>query len=109
MADTHSLLPGKPLHRFSVKHGQTNLFKVIAGVDAGFDLALRVELQQLEHGPGDEFLVGQVAQVEATHGLVGLHQFQGVKGELVVPGLSHGQQVLLLASHTIGSTWNKGE
>lgn len=82
---------------------------MIAGVDVGFDLPLAVELQQPEHGPGEDLLVSQVAQVEATHGLVGLHQFQGVEGELVVPGLSHGQQVLLLARHTVGSTWDKGE
>lgn len=82
---------------------QTNLLEVVAGVDAGLDLSLPVEFQQLEHSTADE-LITDVAQMEAAYGFVGLHQFQGVQGELVVPGLGHGQQVLFLTGHTVGGT-----
>lgn len=60
---------------------------MVAGVHAGPDLALLVELQQLEHRRVDEPLVLQVAQVVAAHRLVGLHQFERVERELVVPDL----------------------
>lgn len=60
---------------------------MIARVDAGLDVPLVVELQQREHGPSDELLIGDVAQVEAADGLVGLHQFQRGERELVVPRL----------------------
>lgn len=78
---------------------------MIAGVNAGLDLPLLVQLQQLNQSSLKELLICNVAQVETRDGLVGLHQFQGVEGELVVPGLCHSQQVLLLACHTVGSTW----
>ena len=78
---------------------------MVAGVDAGLDLALAVELQQLPHGADDQLLIGDVAQVEAADALVGLHQFEHAERQLVVPGLRHGQQVLLLARHTIGRAW----
>ncbi len=74
----------------------------------GLDLSLLVELQQLEHRPAQELLVIDVAQMEATNGLVGLHQFQRAERQLVVPGLRHGQQVLLLACNTVSCTWNNG-
>lgn len=69
-----------------------------SGVDAGLDLALLVEIQDGVHGLGDELhLPVQVAQVEATHRLVPLDQTERVDGELMVPVLGHGEQVLLLA------------
>lgn len=80
---------------------------MITRVDAGLDLPLVVQLQQLQHSPAEELLVGHVAQVEASDGFVGLHQFQGVERELVVPGPRHGQEVLPLAGHTVGCTWNQ--
>lgn len=91
-------------HIWDLKHDQTNLLKVIAWVNAGLDLPLLVELKQLGHSPVDELLISDVAQVEAADGLVGLHQFEGGERELVGPGFCHGQQVLLLACHTIGRT-----
>lgn len=86
---------------------QTNLLEVIAGVDAGLDLSLPVELQQTGQGPLKELLVRDVAQVKAGDGLVGLHQLHGVEGQLVVPGFRHGKQILLLARHTVGCTWSQ--
>lgn len=71
----------------------------------GLDLPLLVQLQQLNESFLEQLLVPDVAQVEARDGLVGLHQLQRVEGELVVPGLRHGQQVLLLARHTVGCSW----
>ena len=82
----------------------SDLFEVVGGVDAGLDLPLDVEAQQGLHGVPDEGEVLQVAQVEATHRLVGLHQLQGADGQLVVPRLGYGQQVLLLPGHTVGCT-----
>ena len=75
----------------------------------GLDLPLLIELQQLGHSLAKELLVSNVAQVETGDGLVGLHQFQGVERELVVPGLCHGQQVLLLTCYTVGCTWDYGQ
>lgn len=76
----------------------TDLLKVPSGVDAGLDFALLVEIQDGVHGLGDELhLPVQVAQVEAAHGLVPLDEAECVDGELVVPVLGHGDQVLLLA------------
>lgn len=83
----------------------TNLLKVVAGVNARLDLSLLVQLQQLNKSPLEELLIRDVAQMEASDGLVGRHQFHAVESELVVPGLCHGQQILLLARHTVGCTW----
>lgn len=80
---------------------------MVAGVDAGLDLPLLVELQQTDQGPLKELLVRDVAQVKAGDGLVGLHQLHGVERQLVVPGFRHGKQVLLLARHTVGCTWSR--
>ena len=76
-----------------------------SGVDAGLDLALTVEIQDGVHGLCDELrLAVQVAQVEAAHRLVPLDQAERVDGELVVPVLGHGEQVLLLACQHVGGT-----
>ena len=77
---------------------------MVGGVDAGLDLPLGVKAQQGLHGGPDETEVLHVAQVEATHRLVGLHQLHGADGQLVVPRLGDGQQVLLLPGHTVGCT-----
>ena len=66
------------------------LLKVIGGVNARFDLALVVELQQFAQGLENKLVIIQVAEVEATHCLVGMHQPQCVNSELVVPGLCQG-------------------
>lgn len=94
------------LYILDCKHDRAYLLKVVAGVDAGFDLSLLVEFEQLRHSPLQELLISDVPQVEATDSFVGLHQLHGVKRELVVPGLRHGQQVLPLACYTIGYAWN---
>jgi len=78
---------------------------VVGGVDAGLDLPLGVEVQQGVHGLPDQIKFLQVAQVEAAHRLVGLHQLQGADGQLVVPRLRYGQQALLLPGDKIGCTW----
>lgn len=83
----------------------TDLLKIPSGVDAGLDLALLVEIQDGVHGLCDELrLPVQVAQVEAAHRLVPLDQAERVDGELVVPVLGHGEQVLLLACQHVGRT-----
>lgn len=83
----------------------TDLLQVPGGVDAGLDLALLVQVQDDAHGVADELhLSVQVAQVEAAHRLVALDEAERVDGELVVPVLGHGQQVLLLARQHVGRT-----
>lgn len=102
-----SIFKNKELFYFlHCKPDQTYLLKVIAGVNAGLDLSLLVELKQRRHSPAEELLISDVSQVEAADSFVGLHQFHGVQRELVIPGLCHGQQVLPLACHTIGCTCN---
>lgn len=92
------LIPG-------VKCEDADLLKVPGGVDAGLDFALLVEIQDGVHGLSDELhLPVQVAQVEAAHRLVPLDEAERVDGELVVPVLGHGDQVLLLArEHVSGA------
>lgn len=71
----------------------------------GLDLALLVEIQNDGHGLGDELRLSiKVAQVEATHRLVPLDQAERVDGELVVPVLGHGKQILLLTRQHISRT-----
>lgn len=87
-------------------HKHAHLLEVVGGVNAGFDLALLVHLDQAVHDVYDELRV-QVAQVEAADGAVALAQAQGVNGELLVPGFSHGEQVLLLTRQHVGGTCGK--
>lgn len=84
----------------------THLLEVVGRVNAGFDLALLVQPQQFIHDVCDELRV-QVAQVEAADSAVVLAQTQGVNGELLVPGFSHGEQVLLLTRQHVGGTCGK--
>lgn len=80
-----------------------NLLKMPGGVDAWFDFALLVQIQDGVHGLGDELhLPVQVAQVKSTHRLVALNKAERVDGELVVPVLSHGDQVLPLTRQHVG-------
>lgn len=77
---------------------QTDLLQVVGGIDARFDFALVIQIQHCSHGLRDELgLRIQVAQVETAHGAIALDQTERVNRELLVPGLSHGEQVLLLA------------
>lgn len=78
----------------------------MARVNAGFDFPLCVELHQLQHGADNEIVIGQEAQVEATDGFVGLHQFQRSERKLVVPGLCNRQQVPLLACNNVSCTYS---
>lgn len=87
------------------KRVDSDLLEVPGGVDAGLDLALLVQIQDGVHGTGDELrLTLQVAQMEAAHRLVPLDEAERVDGELMVPVLGHGDQVLLLACQHVGST-----
>lgn len=79
---------------------------MVGGVNAGFDLALLVQLQQAVHDVYDELRV-QVAQVKATDSAVVLAQTQGVNSELLVPGFSNSKQVLFLTRQHVGGTCAK--
>lgn len=78
---------------------------MVGGVNSGLDLALFVQVHNDCHGLSDELTLRvQVPQVKAAHRAVPLDQTQGVYRELLVPGLSHRKQVLLLACQHVSST-----
>lgn len=80
-----------------------NLLKMPGGVNTRFDFALLVQVQDGVHGLGDELhLPVQVAKVKSAHGLVTLNKAERVDRELVVPILSHSDQVLPLTRQHVG-------
>lgn len=76
---------------------------MVAGVNAGPDLALLIELQQLEHRRVDELLVLQVAPLVAAHRLVGLHQFERIERELLYHTFANANRFLFWPVTTLAA------
>lgn len=88
-----------------MEKADTNLLQMPSRIDAGFDFSLLVQIQNGVHGLADELhLPIQVTEVEAAHRLVPLDQAECVDGELVVPVLGNGEQVLPLAGQHVSRT-----